>query len=66
MNLHIPYRQRVHIKKEGLFDDLARHRVNRIFPEDLLGRSAQAVMLFRPMMISDRGVGAVLSWFRQM
>ena len=53
MNLHIPYCQRVHIKKEGLFDDPARHRVNRTFPKDLPGRSARAVMLFHPMMISD-------------
>ena len=60
VKLYIPQSQRVHIKKNGLFDDLARHRANRIFPEDLPGLRERAVMLFRPMMMRDRGVGAVL------
>ena len=57
VKLYIPHSQRVHIKKNGLFDDLARHRANRIFPEDLPALRERAIMLFRPMMMSDRGVG---------
>ena len=60
VRLYIPQSQRVHIKKNGLFDDLARHKANRIFPEDLPGLSERAVMLFRPMMMRDRGVTAAL------
>ena len=60
VKLYIPHSQRVHIKKNALFDDLARHRANRIFPEDLPDLRERAVMLFRPMMMRDRGVGAVL------
>ena len=48
VRLYIPHSQRVHIKKNELFDDLARHKANRIFPEDLHGLREQAVMLFRP------------------
>ena len=62
--LYIPYSQRVHIKKNALFDDLARHRANRIFPEALPGLRERAVMLFRPPMMRDRGIGAVLEGAR--
>ena len=60
VRLYIPHSQRVHIKKNELFDDLARHKANRIFAEDLSGLRERAVMLFRPMMMRDRGVEAVL------
>ena len=60
VRLYIPHSQRVHIKKNALFDDLERHRANRIFPEDLSDLRERAVMLFRPMMMRDRGVGDVL------
>ena len=60
VKLYIPQSQRVHIKKNKLFDDLARHRANRIFAEDLPALRDRAVMLFRPMMMRDRGVQAVL------
>ena len=64
VRLYIPQSQRVHIKKNGLFDDLARHKANRIFPEHLPDLRERAVMLFRPMMMRDRGVGAVLDGAR--
>ena len=48
------------IKNNGLFDDLGRHSRNRIFPEALPGMARQAVMLFRPMAMHDRGVLWVL------
>ena len=60
VRLYIPQSQRVHIKKNGLFDDLTRHKANRIFPEDLPGLRERAVMLFRPMMMRDRGAAAAL------
>ena len=61
VKLYIPHRQRVFIKRRGLFDDLQRHKANRVFPEDLPDLVAKgAVMLFRPMAMSDRGVQAVL------
>ena len=64
VRLYIPQSQRVHIKKNGLFDDLARHKANRIFPEHLPDLRERAVMLFRPMMMRDRDVGAVLDGAR--
>ena len=64
IRLYIPQSQRVHIKKNELFDDLARHKANRIFPEDLPGLRDRAVMLFRPMMMRDRGIGDVLEGAR--
>ena len=64
VRLYIPQSQRVHIKKNALFDDLARHKANRIFAEDLPGLRQHAVMLFRPMMMRDRGVRTVLDGAR--
>ena len=61
VRLYIPQRQREHIKDKELFDDLARHKANRIFPEQLPGLKDRAVMLLRPFMIHDRGVGSVLN-----
>ena len=62
VRLYIPQRQRVLIKNEKLFDDLERHsrKMNRVFPEDLCGLGARAVMLFRPAMRCDHGVQGVL------
>ena len=60
MRVYIPHRQRVFIKENGLFDDLGRHRANRIFPEALPDLAARAVMLFRPMAMTDHGVQAIL------
>ena len=60
VKLYVPQRQRVVIKNNGLFEDLRRHSSNRVFPEALPGLAAQAVMLFRPMAMRDRGVASVL------
>ena len=67
VKLYIPQQQRVYIKKNKLFDDLERHNANRVFPKQLPGLSSRAVMLFRPMLMTDKGVksildGAVLSY----
>ena len=60
VKLYIPHRQRVFIKEKGLFDDLGRHKANRVFPEHLPDLAGHAVMLFRPMTMRDHGVGAAL------
>ena len=60
VRVYTPHRQRVFIKEKELFADLERHGTNRIFPEDLPGLKGRAVMLFRPMAMSDRGVQSVL------
>jgi ribonuclease J len=54
--LYIPFRQRIHIKRNELFDDLARlsgKAVKRIFQEDLPTIGPGSVFLFRPMHASD-------------
>ena len=48
-----PAIQRVHIVKNSLFEELDRHKANRIFPEQLARRAAEMVMLFRPHMLAD-------------
>lgn len=60
VRLYVPHGQRVQIKDKALFDDLGRHRANRIFPEHLPGLRKRAVMLFRPMMMRDWGVESAL------
>ena len=60
VRLYVPHRQRVYVKQKGLFDDLGRHKANRVFPEALPGLAGRAVMLFRPMAMHDHGVQAVL------
>ncbi len=60
VKLYIPHSQRVFIKDKQLFQELDRHSRNRVFPEALPGLAAQAVMLFRPMAMRDRGVASVL------
>ena len=61
VRLYVPYRQRVFIKRSGLFDDLGRHKANRVYPEDLPDLASKAVMLFRPMAMDDKGVEGVLN-----
>lgn len=60
VKLYIPQRQRVFIKTNRLFDDLERHKMNRVYPGELASLSKQAVMLFRPAMMYDHGVQSVL------
>ena len=62
VKLYIPHRQRVYIKHNKLFDDLKRHAALRIFPEHLPDLSAQAVMVFRPLMMSDKGGQDGVGW----
>ncbi len=58
VRVYISQRQRVFIKEKGLFRDLGRHHRYRVYPEDLL--AGKAVMLFRPLAMSDQGVKSVL------
>ncbi len=60
VRLYVPQSQRVMIKNNALFGELGRHGTNRVFPEDLPAIRDRAVMLFRPMMLRDAGVTAVL------
>ena len=64
VGLYIPYRQRVYVKNNRLFDDLGRHSAHRVFPEELQGLAKRAVMLFRPHMMWDQGVGKALDGAR--
>ena len=60
VRLYVPQRQRVWIKNQRLFEDLERYKASRVFPEALPLLAQSAVMLFRPMVMSDHGVKAVL------
>ena len=60
VRLYIPQRQRVLIKEHRLFADLEQHSRNRVFPEALPDLAERAVMLFRPLAMSDWGVRAAL------
>lgn len=60
VKMYIPHRQRVYIKNKKLFDDLNRHKANRIFRESLPGLHGKVVMMFRPMLITDKAIAAVL------
>ena len=64
VRLYIPHSQRVHIKRNELFDELKRHSANRVFPEQLQALGHRAVMLFRPHMMWDHGVGEALDGAR--
>ena len=46
VKLYVTYWERRRIKKEKLFDDLGRHKRNRIYREDLPALRKQAVILF--------------------
>ncbi len=61
VKVYIPHHQQVFIKKNRLFDDRNRHHPFRVYLEDLPGLASRAVMLFRPMVMDDRGVQGVLS-----
>ena len=60
VRLYVPQLQRVLIKENELFAELNRHSRNRVFDEALPALAERAVMLFRPMAMSDRGVASVL------
>ena len=64
VRLYIPHSQRVHIKRNELFDDLGRHSANRVYPGQLQALAKRAVMLFRPHMMWDHGVGEALDGAR--
>lgn len=60
VRLYVPQSQRVLIKENALFADLERHSRSRVFFEALPDLAGKAVMMFRPMAMSDRGVASVL------
>ena len=60
VKVYTPQSERVRVKENELFPDLARHKRNRIFPEDLPALRERAVMLFSPRMVSDWGVQGAL------
>ena len=64
IRLYIPYRQRVQIKKLGLFDDLRRHSANRVYTEDLAAIRQRTVVLFRPPLMDDQGIDGILDGAR--
>ena len=64
VRVYIPYGQRRFVKEKKLFDDLRRHATHRIHPEDLPGIKDRAVMLFRPPLLRDHGVQAILDGAR--
>ena len=64
VKLYTPKRQRGFIKEHELFGDLRRHSANRVFPEDLVSLRERAVVLFRPLVMSDDGLKAVLDGAR--
>ena len=64
VKVYIPYSESRRIKKERLFDDLGRHKSNRVYKEDLPALRERAVMLFSPGMRYDFGVQDVLEGAR--
>ena len=60
VKVYIPHRQRQHIKRNRLFDDLHRHTAHRIYEDQLSALRRKAVMLFRPLLTKDWGVAKVL------
>jgi ribonuclease J len=51
--LFVPEAQRLHIKKNSLFELLARHSKNRIFISDLKNAPGKYALLFRPLHRKD-------------
>jgi ribonuclease J len=51
--LFVPNAQRLHIKKNSLFELLARHSTNRIYENDLKEAPGNFALLFRPVHCSD-------------
>ena len=64
VKLYVPYWQRVHVKNNRLFDDLDRHKKNRIFDQHLPAMRGKSVMLFSPHMMRDFGVQGALDGAR--
>ena len=64
IRLYVPFRQRIQVKKRQLFQDLQRHSANRVYAEDLAAIRERAVVLFRPPLMDDRGIGKVLDGAR--
>ena len=60
----VPRLRSLFIKENERFDDLQRHRVNRIFPQQLNALRVRAVMLFRTMTMRDREINSVLDGAR--
>ena len=60
VRVYVPFGQRLHIREHRLFDDLRRHSANRVYPEGLAASRDRAVMLFRPLLMRDQGIGTIL------
>ncbi|NIR52696.1 MBL fold metallo-hydrolase [candidate division KSB1 bacterium] len=45
--------QRRDVKRKGIFEEVNRYRINRIYPENLAEEAANSVLLFRPKMAGD-------------
>ena len=59
--LFVPQAQRLHIKKNSLFDLLSRHSANRIFISDLKDAPDRYALLFRPLHRNDLERGECLA-----
>lgn len=51
--LFTPWHQRVKVKKAERFDLIERHKVSRVFPEDLAAHPERYVVLFRASLLDD-------------
>ena len=51
--LYVPHAQRLHIKKNSLFELLSKHSTNRVFENDLRANLDRHVLLFRPLHRND-------------
>lgn len=51
--LFVPQPQRLKIKHEGWFDQLAAHATHRLFPEHLAAQAGELTLLFRPLHQRD-------------
>ena len=60
VKVYTPQSERVWVKENQLFNDLGRHKRNRIFPVDLPALRERSVMLFSPRMMRDWGVQGAL------
>jgi ribonuclease J len=52
-HLYLPHKQAIQVKQNAWFDLLKQHSAHRIYPEQLKQMAANAVMLFRPLMMTD-------------
>ncbi|WP_026319038.1 MBL fold metallo-hydrolase [Amorphus coralli] len=53
VRVFLPFRQRLWVKRNKLFELISPYRENRIFPEALKAIAPEAAMLFRPSMTDD-------------